>query len=252
MRRYGRHRDKPDARDYKFNASLPGTAPLEPVDLSGSCPTTRDQGQLGSCTAFATTQMVHFVRTKEALPEWRPSPLFAYYATRKIEGTVRQDAGAEVRDALKSTVDFGVVPEHEWKYKVARFTDKPPTRVFHNARMNQTIQYHRITDGSEQEMKQCFAEGYPFIFGFMVYESFESDVTASTGIIPLPQVNTEQLLGGHCMMAVGWKMIDGQPYVICQNSWGEGWGNVGFCYLPMAYMTDATLTNDLWTIRLTE
>jgi C1A family cysteine protease len=195
---------------------------------------------------------VDFVRNKQGLAPWAPSPLFTYYCTRKMEKTIKWDSGASVRDALKSTVNYGVVKESDWKYKPAKFAKKPPMLVFNGAKMNQTIQYHRILDGVITDMKACLAEGYPFIFGFEVYDTFESDVANTTGVIPMPNKSTDQLLGGHCMMVVGWKLIDGVEYFIAQNSWSDTWGDAGYCYLPVAYFADTSLTSDLWTIRLIE
>jgi hypothetical protein len=45
-------------------------------------------------------------------------------------------------------------------------------------------------------MKQCLAEGYPFVFGFAVFEGFESAQVAKTGHLNLPKPS-EKELGGH-------------------------------------------------------
>ena len=52
-------------------------------------------------------------------------------------------------------------------------------------------------------MKGCLAAGYPFVFGFTVYESFESQAVAKTGDVPMPRPG-EQVLGGHAVLAVGY------------------------------------------------
>jgi hypothetical protein len=39
--------------------------------------------------------------------------------------------------------------------------------------------------------------GYGFIAGFNVYDSFESQATAKSGLMPAPNQQTESLLGGH-------------------------------------------------------
>ena len=41
------------------------------------------------------------------------------------------------------------------------------------------------------------------VIGIMVYESFESDAVAKNGIVPMPNLATEQLLGGHDILVVG-------------------------------------------------
>jgi len=91
------------------------------------------------------------------------------------------------------------------------------------------------------------AEGYPFVFGFTVYESFESPEVAKTGIVPMPNPNTEQQVGGHAVVAVGYD--DSQQRFIVRNSWGAAWGLAGYCTMPYAYLTDHQYSSDFWTIR---
>jgi len=93
-------------------------------------------------------------------------------------------------------------------------------------------------------MLTCLAEGFPFVFGFTVYESFESASTASTGIVRMPKKD-EKTLGGHAVMAVGYHQK--KKYFLVRNSWGEGWGQAGYCLMPFAYLE--TLAGDFWTIR---
>ena len=188
---------------------------------------------------------------KQKLAEFTPSPLFTYYTTRQIENTVNEDAGASVRDALKSTVQYGVVQEEKWKYNIAKFKVKPAPAIYTEALKHQTLQYHRITDGVLDDMQQCLFEGYPFTFGAMLYSSFESNAVTKTGIVPMP-TSKDSMLGGHCMLVVGWKLINNQRYFIIQNSWGKNWGDKGYCYIPFAYMGNKRLVSDLWTIRLEE
>jgi C1A family cysteine protease len=66
-------------------------------------------------------------------------------------------------------------------------------------------------------MKACLAAGFPYVFGFRVYQSFESDVVASTGIVPMPAYR-ETYLGGHAVLAVGYDIDKSIIYV--QNSVG--------------------------------
>ena len=67
-------------------------------------------------------------------------------------------------------------------------------------------------------MQGCLAPGYPFVFGFSVYESFMSAEVARTGEVPLPP-RGEQLIGGHAVLAVGYD--DAIQRFIVRNSWGE-------------------------------
>ena len=96
-------------------------------------------------------------------------------------------------------------------------------------------------------LKGCLAAGYPFVFGFTVYESFESQEVARSGVVPMPS-SGEKILGGHAVLAVGYD--DSTQRFIVRNSWGTGWGMSGYFTMPYQYVTDSNLADDLWTIRL--
>jgi C1A family cysteine protease len=61
-----------------------------------------DQGQLGSCTGNGIAGAIEFDQRKQGTREFTPSRLFIYYNERVIEGTVTQDAGAQIRDGIKA------------------------------------------------------------------------------------------------------------------------------------------------------
>jgi len=179
------------------------------------------------------------------------SPLFTYYTTREIQGTVNSDSGATIRDALKSAVNYGVIEEKLMPYIPSNFKKKPAQVLYDEALKHQTLVYKRILNNSLQDMIQCLTEGFPFVFGILLYNSFLTRTVQTTGFVTKP-TNKERLLGGHCMLCHGWFHKNGQNYFIVQNSWGTRWGDKGFCYIPFEYMTDTTKTLDLWTIRLQE
>ena len=63
----------------------------------------------------------------------------------------------------------------------------------------------------------------------------------------MPSPN-EKTVGGHAVMAVGYD--DSQQRFIVRNSWGNGWGMAGYFTMPYAYLTQSSLSDDFWTIRL--
>ena len=95
------------------------------------------------------------------------------------------------------------------------------------------------------QIKGCLAHGYPFVFGFPVYESFESQEVAKTGVVPMPG-SSEQMLGGHAVLAVGYD--DATQRFLVRNSWGDGWGMGGYFTMPYAYLMDRGLSSDFWAI----
>jgi len=247
IRHYGWIPDQPDQRDHLY--AVPPqylTALPARTDLRAKCPPVYDQGQLGSCTANAIGGALEFDRIQQKLPPFVPSRLFIYYNERVIEGTVRSDSGAQIRDGIKSVASQGACPEPEWPYVISKFAVKPPARAYKDAALDRAVSYQSIVQDLNQ-MKGCLASGFPFVFGFTVYESFETTVVAKTGHAPMPGW-AERPVGGHAVMAVGYD--DSSGWFIARNSWGPGWGMKGYFTLPYAYLIQPGLSSDFWTVRL--
>jgi len=243
----GWKRDLPDPRDLKFKIGVPVPMP-ELVDLRVKCPPVYDQTILGSCTANAMGGAFQFEQKAQGKKDFMPSRLFIYYNTRVIEGTVNSDAGATLRNTMKALVDSGTCPETKWVYDVYKFAQKPTFCCYQIAKNNQVLQYLRVTH-SLFDIKQCLAEGHPVAFGMMLFESFMTQSVAESGIAIMPLPN-EQAIGGHAVLAVGYD--NAKNCLIVRNSWGEGWGDKGYFYLPYEYIITPNLAADFWTIRLVE
>ena len=228
-KRYGWIPDIPDQRDFLY-AAPPAFLRALPtkVDLRKKCPPVYDQGQLGSCTANAVAGAVEFDQMKERLPQiFLPSRLFIYYNERVIEGAC---------------------PEPMWPYLINKLKNKPSAACYTEAAKHTAVSYQRLVQSLTQ-MQGCLASGYPFVFGFTVYESFESDAVARSGHAPMPE-SGEVVGGGHAVCAVGYDMA--QRWFLCRNSWGKGWGMKGYFTIPFAYLTDTDLSADFWTIRVVQ
>jgi C1A family cysteine protease len=247
IQRYGWVPDLPDARDHLYAAPPENLAALPAkVDLQDKCPKeVYDQGQLGSCTANAIAGAFEFDLLKQPLQDFMPSRLFIYYNERVIEGTVSSDSGAMLRDGIKSVAKQGVCPEPDWGYDTAKFADKPPDSAYGEALKHLVTSYRRVPRVLNQ-LKGCLAHGYPFVFGFRVYASFESPEVAQTGVVPMP-ASDEEALGGHAVLAVGYD--DSTQRFLVRNSWGDGWGLGGYFTIPYAYLLDRGLSSDFWTIQ---
>jgi C1A family cysteine protease len=186
---------------------------------------------------------------KQALRDvFVPSRLFIYYNERVIEGTVDEDAGAMIRDGMKSVAKQGAPHEPLWPYVIGKFRTKPSRPAYQDATKHQAVLYQRLVQHITQ-FQACLAGGYPFVFGFSVYESFESDAVARSGRVPMPKAS-ERLLGGHAVVAVGYD--DAKRQFIVRNSWGGGWGMHGYFTMPYDYLFDSNLSDDFWTVKLVE
>jgi C1A family cysteine protease len=245
---YGWVPQLPDLRDARM--ALRAVTSLPPsVDLSteAGMPPVYDQGQLGSCTANAIAAAVDFenhVQTKEFIT---PSRLWIYYQERVIEGSVSQDSGAQIRDGMKAVAKLGVCPETDWPYDITTFAHKPPRKDYTDARKDKVLTY----EAAPQDLfglKSVLASGLPVVFGFTVYESFESKAVADSGILPMPSPS-ESIVGGHAVLMVGYN--DASDRFRVRNSWGSSWGQDGYFEMPYQYATSSSLASDFWAVQTT-
>jgi C1A family cysteine protease len=242
---YGWIPDLPDYRDLMYGAvrKIPRKLPKS-VDLRPGCSKVENQGELGSCGPNALAGALEFLELKDKVPFLDFSRLFIYYNTRVLEGTVDQDSGVMIRDAVKCVSKQGVCSEKNWAYVISQFKKKPGAACYREALKYQVLNYHRIAN--LDEMKTCLADGFPFVFGFSVYDGFETQAMAKTGVLNMPKPS-EHMQGGHAVLGVGYD--DAKKRLIVRNSWGEDWGMKGYFTMPYAYVESRDLSDDFWTIR---
>ncbi len=247
--------DLPDARDFIYSAPLKVMKSIPAkVDLKKYCPPVYDQGDLGSCTANALGAAFEFGKKKQKKKTFRPSRLFLYYNERVLMNTVNSDSGAYLRLGIKSLNKQGICPEKDWTYDDstapgAKFMQKPPAGCYKTALDHQILSYWRVPI-SIMSIKSCLAEGYPISFGFTVYESFFKPSVAKNGIMPMPDVTKEEVVGGHAVLAVGYD--DKTQRVLVRNSWRKSWGLAGYFWMPYSYIADDNYCDVFWTFRNVE
>jgi len=246
-RKYGAFKSEPDHRDLGM-ARLKAPVVLPPsVDLSSYCGPIRDQGQMGACTAFASTAMLEFGFNKYKNIKLILSPLFQYYNERVMDGDFAQgDTGSTGRTAVKCINQFGVCLESEEPYNDSAVSQVPTTAQITEAAQYKSGAYHAISN--VQDMKAALASGYGFIVGFTVYSSFESDQMASSGLMPVP-TSSESVLGGHEVFFCGYDDSVQCPGASkgafkVQNSWGTGWGQEGFFWFSYDSAADSNVLMD--------
>lgn len=253
--------DLPDHRDLTYSAPLHRLQQLPPaVDLRPqfSFPP-YDQGPIGSCTANAIAAAVQFDRAKNHQnPDFTPSRLFIYYNERSMEHSIPSDAGAQIRDGIKSVAKIGVCKETTWPYEPVAAdpqtqlfppgsppATKPPAAAYHEAEVYRAVSYFRVQQSLSQ-MKGCLADGFPIVIGFSVYESIYDASGNPVTVLPMPS-GTDSQIGGHAVVVVGYD--DSKQLFTIRNSWGPDVQDHGHFYMPYAYATDSNLADDFWTIR---
>jgi len=255
IRRYGWRRSLPRPEAF---ADVGGLTILPEVDPRGALPPVEDQGQLGSCTANATASSFRYDAMLDGADPGQLSRFFIYFGERKIEGTLGQgDTGAEGHDAF-TVAKAGIPDETYWPYTWAGGIDAgpPDDSVFDPAKLPAAVAdapaAYTLTKPvvavpqTQQAIQAVLSNRQTVAMGFTVYESFESAAVASSGIVPMPAQN-EQQVGGHEVLIVGY--LKAEPnYALVQNSWGAGWGLAGFFLMPWAYVTNPQLASDHRTI----
>jgi C1A family cysteine protease len=278
--------DYPDFRDYTVEraevsskleqlgeetpvrAMLQKVGVAEPAEtgLPGSqnlrrwCSPVEDQGSLGSCTAQAAAAIVEYFERRAHGNHIDASRLFLYKATRNLLHW-SGDTGAYLRTTMGALVLFGVPPEEYWPYDVANFDEEPPAFCYAFAQSYQTISYYRLDppETTKRELlkriKTNLAGGLPSMFGFTVYSSINQ--ASSTGKIPYPAPG-EKTLGGHAVVAIGYdddltinnangENVETTGALMVRNSWGTGWGDDGYGWLPYEYVLKGQAV-DWWSL----
>jgi C1A family cysteine protease len=266
-------RDSPDFRDYTMNnknlkllfSKIKTTKKSllkvqNKMDLRKWCSPIEDQQTIGSCTAHAGVGMLEYFQRRAFGEHIDASRLFLYKVTRNLAGNTG-DTGAYLRTTMGALALFGVPPENYWTYEISKFDEEPTSFIYSLAQNFQALKYYRLdvtgvtAEKLLEKIKENIILGLPAMFGFTVYSSYEQ--ATKTDKIPFPTAN-ENTVGGHAVMAVGFdddmKIKNTLPgseetkgAILFRNSWGTGWGEEGYGWLPYKYVLSG-LAVDWWSL----
>lgn len=238
--------DRIDTRDYVYKIDRLIVKQLPAVaTLKDRMPPVLDQGELGSCVSHAVCNALAFLNIKSDKPIGFKSRIFNYYNSRVLEGTVNEDSGCEIRDAIKTSTNTGNCYETTWPYIISQFTLEPPPVTYSEALQHKLLLYQRVIQNRSM-IKGCIVAGYPIVIGIMCFNSLGNPGVDITGDIPMP-TRKDYPIGGHCVLLTGYNDFT-QRYEI-QNSWGVEWGNKGYGTLPYAYVENSKLAMDFWQMQ---
>ena len=246
----------PDARDYihktvkhptnnaleltttiKKGTTIKLAAKASPaIFILKNLPPILNQGPLGTCVANAFSYAVS-QQTKQFI---NLSRLQLYALCRILDNTpLDQDDGTTVRSGCQAIRSHGICREAVYPYILANVEYLPPLEAFKNSKKFMKFTYFFVNQDLTSLKNALQTYNSPIIFGILLYKSF---MDATNGIIPMPNVTTEQALGGHCITLVGYNDVSRR--FTCANSWSAKWGQNGYFTIPYAYVLDSSLAAD--------
>src|SRR5262245_15791820 len=223
---------------YKYAARPDGAKDYEPgkieslpakVDLRPQMTDVENQGQLNSCVANAVAGAYEYLAKRHlGDASYDVSRLFVYYNARKREGAEQEDEGSMISDAVDSLKESGACSENTWPYDEQAVSEEPAPEAYDEA-SRFLVESSEMVPTDLDAWKHALAEGYPIIFGCLLFNSFDAQ---RKGKIPMPSAREagREEHGGHAMLCVGYS--DPDRVFIVRNSWGPDWGDKGYCYMP--------------------
>jgi C1A family cysteine protease len=239
MIRFTLKQDPEDFRDLLWAKG--STDPAARTDLRGIASAVEDQQTIGSCTGQAIVGIREAMLNKSKSKFIDLSRLFTYQMEQIMEGSFGLDAGACIRDGIKVQVKTGICTERLWPYDVSKLKVMPPQECYEDAAKRKIKRYVRLKTLSD--VKECLTLGFPCVFGIRIFSSFMSESVSRTGNVPIPGW-FDSKLGGHALAIFGHN--DQTQKIIFRNSWGAGWGDSGYGYLPYKYFNK--YASDIWAI----
>lgn len=244
----GWRKDIDDSRDLKFSENLGNFTPIEDssgvIDLRKWCPPVENQRNIGSCAANSVVSALEILQIKAGEPYRHLSRLFLYYNARLTDGDPEKDVGTYLRTAYATLTGMGTCTEAAWPYDTDNVFLRPSWDAYRDAYPNKINSYYRIAAYGKDlrdAIVRALEAQHPVSFGMIIDRDFMQN-TDCDGVVAMPK-ETRAQCGGHAMLIVGCK--DYGNTLIVRNSWGTGWGDQGYCYVPFAYLEESS-ADDFW------
>ncbi|WP_329577110.1 C1 family peptidase [Kitasatospora sp. NBC_01250] len=205
------------------------------VDLSNYLPQVGDQGQVGSCVAWAIDySAIGIMEGEQGIAGAPHAPMYTY--AQIAQGN---DQGSYASQHFDILTTQGLDTKADYWQGDFDYTTQPDANETANAANWKLSGYTALDTGSAlvDEVKSSLAQGEPVVFAFNVYQSLE-DIDATTAgnysYYPSADELAGQPLGGHEVAIVGYN----DQGVKIANSWGSSWGDNGYFTVPWNFVTD--------------
>jgi len=222
---------------------------ISSIDLRQNFNSIKNQGQQGSCLAHAVTSIFEYAMKLNQTKEFDLSEAFLYYNAREMDTmgdvSVNTDTGSRFKPAMDSLVQYGIALEKFCQYNENVYNKKPSEEAYQDAASRRLILAKNV-NRKIFDIKSALTDGYPVAASFTLCPSFKD---TSNGYIPMPnEQEIEEMYNEdtpkdkhfrHAMVITGFS--DELQIFVVRNSWGEDWGDNGYCYVPYSYVENEKL-----------
>lgn len=205
------------------------------VDLREYFTKVKSQGEIGACSVFSIASIYEYLLKRNSQEDHDLSESFVYYNVRHKDGNELLDTGSSFQDVIMSIGEQGICKESLHPYSLP-ISQEPSAEAYVDG------QTRRITKAlnvnvNENDIKSAIQQGYPVAISLKIFDSFNT--TKGFVLRPTDEEIESADFGYHAMVVVGY--TDDTKHFVVRNSWGENFGDKGYCYIPYSYICDPDL-----------
>src|SRR5579872_6838548 len=204
--------------------------PADAVDLRKHCTPVGDQGQTSRCSAFAWTHAAELVTNMKTGNTPRLAPNYTMLQFQRMQGDAKDYSYAHSGgDGTVSGTDPGEVLAEHGTCRQDLWPDDADVPSTSERVLISDAEKHHL-EGTPHpiaidDIRKVLTAGCPVHVAINTGSAF-SDV-GRDGVFSASEGPSGRH-GRHAMLIVGYT----GNFFIVKNSWGESWGDKGYCYIP--------------------